>query len=589
LFTYDAGTYGKGRLTGASDANHSMSWVYDALGRVTSKSQQVGGVNKSVAYAYTNGNLTTLTTPSGQTISFAYNGNHQVSSVSVNGSTLLSGVTYEPFGVVSGWTWGNGTTNLRAYDTDQKVSQISSGGGVKGYTYDDAFRIIGITDSSPGASNWTYGYDALDRLTSAANGSLTRGWTYDANGNRLSETGSSPAQYQISSSTNQVSSVVGTSLQRLYSYDAAGNTTSTVTSNLQFNNRGRLQVYSTPGTPLTPGTTVNFIYNALGQMVQTSGTAATVQHMYDESGHLLGEYDGSGNLIQETVWLGAIPVATLRPSGATVAVYYIHTDHLNAPRAITRPSDNEPMWTWFSDPFGTVAPNNNPQGAGTFAYDLRFPGQVTEALTGLTQNVNRDYDPLVGRYVESDPIGLGGGVNTYGYVGANPLSSFDPLGLSSLIFNPATGTITVVNGLGQSMGDFPAANNTTIDSRGAWPPGATEYGYPRPHPEDTSPDGPYGPYGLFVFKVPGCSGCGVHSGRKNVKDKHGHSGVQHVTEGCIRTIDQAMALITALIENGDPLTGILVTNQPLATNLPPVAPGLQGGPPVYRPDPSRLP
>lgn len=147
----------------------------------------------------------------------------------------------------------------------------------------------------------------------------------------------------------------------------------------------------------------------------------------------------------------------------------------------------------------------------------------------------------------------------------------------------------MVNGLGQSLGDFPAANNTTIDSRGAWPLGATEYGYPRPHPEDTSPDGPYGPYGLFVFEVPGCSGCGVHSGRNNVKDKHGHSGVQHVTEGCIRTTDQAMALITALIENGDPLTGILVTNQPVATNLPPVAPGLQGGPPVYRPDPPRLP
>ncbi len=43
-------------------------------------------------------------------------------------------------------------------------------------------------------------------------------------------------------------------------------------------------------------------------------------------------------------------------------MYYVHTDHLNTPRAITRPGDNKQMWTWFSDPFGTVAPNNNPQG-----------------------------------------------------------------------------------------------------------------------------------------------------------------------------------------------------------------------------------
>ena len=107
-FTYDAGTYGKGRRTGASDANHSLSWVYDALGRVTSKSQTVGAVSLSVGYGYTNGNLTSLTTPSGQSVAYGYT-NGQVTSVSVNGSTLLSGVTYEPGlqvtddAVICGW------------------------------------------------------------------------------------------------------------------------------------------------------------------------------------------------------------------------------------------------------------------------------------------------------------------------------------------------------------------------------------------------------------------------------------------------------------------------------------------------------
>src|SRR6202045_2993412 len=127
-----------GHLTGASDANHSMAWTYDGLGRVTGKSQTVGGVAKSVGYAYTNGDLTSLTTPSGQTVTYGYNGDHQVTSVTVNGTTVLNSVTYEPLGPVNGWTWGNGTITTRAYDTDGKISQIISA-GTKVYTYDDAF------------------------------------------------------------------------------------------------------------------------------------------------------------------------------------------------------------------------------------------------------------------------------------------------------------------------------------------------------------------------------------------------------------------------------------------------------------------
>ena len=142
----------------------------------------------------------------------------------------------------------------------------------------------------------------------------------------------------------------------------------------------------------------------------------------DQAGHLLGEYDGSGNLIQETVWLGDIPVATLRPSGSSIAIYYVVTDQLGTPREVVRPSDNAVMWTWFSGPFGVEAPNENPQGIGTFVYDLRFLGQIAGTWGSTYQNNQRDFDPATGRYIESDPAGLRAGVNTYAYVLNSPLS-----------------------------------------------------------------------------------------------------------------------------------------------------------------------
>jgi RHS repeat-associated protein len=174
------------------------------------------------------------------------------------------------------------------------------------------------------------------------------------------------------------------------------------------------------------------VLNVLGQRVKKSGTSITL-FVYDESGHLLGEYDGSGNLIEETVWMGDVPVATLRPNGTGISVYYIHTDHLNTPRRISRPTDNVIVWRWDSEPFGTAAANQDPDGDGTqFVYNPRFPGQYFDAETGLNYNYFRDYDPAIGRYAESDPIGLHGGVNTYAYGKGSAVSNIDPYGLVSI-------------------------------------------------------------------------------------------------------------------------------------------------------------
>lgn len=140
--------------------------------------------------------------------------------------------------------------------------------------------------------------------------------------------------------------------------------------------------------------------------------------VYDEAGHLLGEYDDSGASIQDTIWLGDTLVATIQPNGAIVAVFYIHSDHLNTPRSISRPVDNVVVWRWDGDPFGTTTADQNPDGdAAAFVFSLRFSGQYFDAETGLNYNYYRDYYQATGRYQQSDPAGLLGGTNTYAYGG----------------------------------------------------------------------------------------------------------------------------------------------------------------------------
>ena len=82
------------------------------------------------------------------------------------------------------------------------------------------------------------------------------------------------------------------------------------------------------------------------------------------------------------------------------------------------------VWQADYQPFGEVS-----ESVTIFANNLRFAGQYFDGESGLHYNYFRDYDPTTGRYVENDPIGLGGGLNTFGYVGGNPLKYTDPKGL----------------------------------------------------------------------------------------------------------------------------------------------------------------
>lgn len=214
-------------------------------------------------------------------------------------------------------------------------------------------------------------------------------------------------------------------LVRSYTYDATGSVlTSGATTHTYYNN-GRMKT-----ARLGAASNTTYVYNALGQRVKKSGGGAThTLFMYDETGHLVGEYNSTGALVQETVWLGDIPVATLRGT----SVFYVHTDQLNTPRKVTSNAATPVLrWRWDPSPFGDGGGlNENPGGAGAFKYQLRFPGQYFDTESNLNYNYFRDYDPAIGRYVESDPIGLDGGRNTYAYALGDPIGSYDALGLKT--------------------------------------------------------------------------------------------------------------------------------------------------------------
>lgn len=150
----------------------------------------------------------------------------------------------------------------------------------------------------------------------------------------------------------------------------------------------------------------------------------TTHYVYGADGLLYGEYDNAGDLIREYVYLNGEPLAQV-DAGSPEVLTYLHTDNLGTPRFGTN-SGGSQVWSWASDAFGIGAPT------GSVTVNLRMPGQYFDAESGLFYNWNRYYNPEIGRYISSDPIGLEGGINTFLYAGANPVLYADPEGLNPL-------------------------------------------------------------------------------------------------------------------------------------------------------------
>ncbi len=415
-FTYDSEPNSIGHLVSMTDDTGTTHWSYDIHGRVVVKTQSYAGEQLSkIAYSYdpSTGNLAQMVYPSGYVMTYSYN-QGQLQQVNVGGIPVVTHISYTPFGGIAAMQYLNGTTYTRSYDADGRVSQYTALGTRNiALGYDAASRITQYTDSA-GVINQRMAYDKLGRITNANGYFGNETYSYDANGNRLSHTVPTETDnYIYDTTSNRLLSIAqnsgSTTNTVKRNYDAAGNTLSIGNQQFTYNDLGRMST----------GGGATYFYNGLGQRIYKSSSNSYVT--YDEAGHIIGEYNYHGPVVNETLYVGDIPVAI----GTPTAAYFINTDHLNTPRVITDSNGNFQSFLPFT-PFGDKPPitANN-----ALAYNARFPGQFYDPETGLNNNGFRDYDPSTGRYVESDPIGLNGGINTYGYVGGNPVSEVDTIGL----------------------------------------------------------------------------------------------------------------------------------------------------------------
>ncbi|WP_161805151.1 hypothetical protein [Amantichitinum ursilacus] len=226
------------------------------------------------------------------------------------------------------WTWANGARWQRAGDAVGRTASISMGDASKVYSYDNVGNVTDIVDSAHPQFAGSYRYDNMDRLTTTSiAGTGSWSYTYDANGNR---TASATTPFVYSTTSNRPNSITASPVV-YFGYDAAGNQTSRGGATFVYDNVGRM-------VKTTEGSTVlgTYTYNAIGQRMQKTVSGVVTRLVYDEAGHILGEYDGTGKMVQETVYLGDWPVATMRlNSAATAVAYYVWPDHLGSPKQVT--------------------------------------------------------------------------------------------------------------------------------------------------------------------------------------------------------------------------------------------------------------
>ncbi len=421
---------GERRVVSVAAGGNTESYQYDLLGGVTGVVKTIRGQQYTIGASYDlAGGITSLSYPSGRTVTIARDSLGRAASIASGGTVYAQSFDYAPSGALSSWTLGNGIVATRTYSPERMtlatLAYTRGGQPIFQLGFDYAqptgtgTQIIGVADVvSPGRS-LTYSYDALGRLSSASSqGSAeypqwSLAWSYDRYGNRLTQTCSSgncgalTQALGVDAATNRLSDLG-------FAYDAAGNLTAFPGTSMAYNATGRLVESATAGAVAT------YEFDAaMTRVAQTVGSTTTVT--VTGFGFTMAEYD-DGVLARENIQLGGMLIA--RHEGGTLT-YFLH-DHLSVRLLTDESGAIKPSGEQGHYPFGESWYDATPA-------DPEFTSYSRDEESGLDNAVFRQYSSEFGRFTMPDPIaghiGQPQSWNRYAYVWNDPVNLIDPLGL----------------------------------------------------------------------------------------------------------------------------------------------------------------